>query len=68
MGIHCHSVPISVSGLASASSNKDSAILFPELAGGFNRFAKLLKALQPATKISNPKGADISKKGLGNGI
>ncbi|MFM7703003.1 MAG: hypothetical protein ACKO6C_06065 [Alphaproteobacteria bacterium] len=68
MGIHCHGVPISVSGLASASINKDSAILFPELAGGFNRFAKLLKALQPATNISNAKVGDISEKGLGNVI
>lgn len=67
MGIHCHDVPISVSGLASASSNKDSAILFPELAGGFNRFTKLLKTLQPAPKISSPM-SDISTKDSGKSV
>lgn len=59
MEIHCYNVQISVLGLARSSNNKDTAILFPELAGGFNRFTKLLKTLQPATEIRSPARGDL---------
>lgn len=68
MGIHCHDLSISVSGLASTSNNRDAAILFPELAGAFNRSIKLLKALQPATEISRPaRGSLETGQGSGRG-